>query len=246
MEVSMLCARMMQKSIMAATALPLWAWPLTVVVVVLVIGDVLLRRFRARAPRPDAAADSAEAEPSSPVPPRQDGAHWHRWRDGVVRLPDGRRLGYRDHRPVPHAETASHAHAHAHGPRQGRGQGQAAPGAQRRTSTHGDDDDKEEEAVLFYLHGLMGSRREFFGYRRDFAARHVRMIAVDRPGYGLSTYSPNRRCIADFADDIVALADHLHVRRFAVVGWSSGGCYALACAARIPPDRLLHVGTAAL
>jgi len=101
----------------------------------------------------------------------------------------------------------------------------------------------DDAAVLFYLHGLMGSRLEFFGYRSEFAARPVRIIAVDRPGYGLSSYSERRRLV-DFADDLLELADQLHIARFAVVGWSSGGCYALACAARIPKTRLVSVGTA--
>jgi pimeloyl-ACP methyl ester carboxylesterase len=45
------------------------------------------------------------------------------------------------------------------------------------------------------------------------------------------------------ATDILALANHLQLQRFAVVGWSSGGCYALAAAAYLPPHRCVRVTT---
>jgi pimeloyl-ACP methyl ester carboxylesterase len=47
----------------------------------------------------------------------------------------------------------------------------------------------------------------------------------------------------DLADDVQALADRLGLERFAVVGFSAGGGYALACAARLP-DRISAVGLA--
>jgi len=46
------------------------------------------------------------------------------------------------------------------------------------------------------------------------------------------------------ADDVVAVADQLGVRRFAVLGMSIGGPYALACAVQ-HPDRVTAVGVAA-
>jgi pimeloyl-ACP methyl ester carboxylesterase len=45
------------------------------------------------------------------------------------------------------------------------------------------------------------------------------------------------------ADDVHALADRLGLDRFAVVGFSAGGGYALACAARMP-ERISTVGLA--
>lgn len=59
------------------------------------------------------------------------------------------------------------------------------------------------------------------------------MIGVDRPGFGLSTFKPNRT-IRDFTTDIRFLVDHLGIDRFALIGYSSGGPYALACAASMP------------
>jgi len=51
----------------------------------------------------------------------------------------------------------------------------------------------------------------------------LHLIAPDRPGYGLSDFYPRGRTIADYPDDVVALADSLGVDRFAVFGASGGG-----------------------
>jgi pimeloyl-ACP methyl ester carboxylesterase len=62
----------------------------------------------------------------------------------------------------------------------------------------------------------------------------VRLIAVDRPGYGGSSDPPAGYSYARFAADLAALADALGVEGFAVAGHSSGGPYALAAAALLP------------
>jgi pimeloyl-ACP methyl ester carboxylesterase len=55
----------------------------------------------------------------------------------------------------------------------------------------------------------------------------VRLISADRPGIGLSDPLPDRT-IQDWACDIGALVEQLDIDRFAVMGWSMGGQYALA------------------
>lgn len=67
----------------------------------------------------------------------------------------------------------------------------------------------------------------------------VRLITFDRPGYGDSSDQPGRR-VADAADDARAIADHLGLGRFAVVGTSGGGPHALATAALLP-DRVTRL-----
>jgi pimeloyl-ACP methyl ester carboxylesterase len=63
-----------------------------------------------------------------------------------------------------------------------------------------------------------------------------RIIGLDRPGIGLS--SPHLyESILDFVPDLELLLDHLDVGRFAVVGLSGGGPYALATAFALP-DRV--------
>jgi pimeloyl-ACP methyl ester carboxylesterase len=74
------------------------------------------------------------------------------------------------------------------------------------------------------------------------AAAGVRLLTVDRPGYGGSGPRPDPTLLG-WADDVQALADRLGLDRFAVVGFSAGGGYALACAARMP-ERVSAVGLA--
>ncbi|WP_225732229.1 MULTISPECIES: alpha/beta fold hydrolase [unclassified Nocardia] len=86
-------------------------------------------------------------------------------------------------------------------------------------------------------HGAPGSHVEAVAFAHD-AAREVgvRLIAIDRPGMGMSEFSPRRR-ILDWADTVTAIADDFELDKFAVLGASGGGPYALACAYRLP-DRV--------
>jgi pimeloyl-ACP methyl ester carboxylesterase len=117
--------------------------------------------------------------------------------DRVIRLADGRRLGY--------AETGD-----AHG-----------------------------RPVLFF-HGF-GTTRVICPPDESARELGIRLIALDRPGIGLSDRSPGRRLL-DWPADVAELAERLSLASFDVVGWSGGGPYALACAAALS-DR---VGSVAL
>lgn len=88
-----------------------------------------------------------------------------------------------------------------------------------------------------YFHGLLGSRLESNFDAQASLVHGVLFISVDRPGYGLSTYSPKRSYL-DFVLDVEELLNYLALSKVLVIGFSSGGPYALACAARIP-ERLL-------
>lgn len=94
---------------------------------------------------------------------------------------------------------------------------------------------------LLYFHGFPMSRLEAWGTDAIARNRGIRVIAIDRPGYGLSTYQPNRR-IVDWPTDVQDFARHVNLSRFAILGSSGGGPYALACAYALPPDMLLGVG----
>ncbi|MFM2423212.1 MAG: hypothetical protein RL291_1742, partial [Pseudomonadota bacterium] len=63
-------------------------------------------------------------------------------------------------------------------------------------------------------------------------ARGVKIIAPDRPGYGGSSPHPGRTLQTTTADH-VALADHLKLDRFPVLGVSGGGPYSVALAAAL-------------
>jgi pimeloyl-ACP methyl ester carboxylesterase len=99
------------------------------------------------------------------------------------------------------------------------------------------------DPVVCYQHGAPGSRWELLGLDDAFATTGLRVVTPDRPGYGGSTPHPGRTT-ADWADDVAALADHLGVDRFTVVGLSSGGPYAVACAALLG-DRVVGAVVAA-
>ncbi len=95
---------------------------------------------------------------------------------------------------------------------------------------------------LLYFHGSPGSRLAWDLFVADGVAEelHIRAIVPDRPGMGLSGFQPGRR-VGDWPADVVALADHLGLTRFAVLGYSGGGPYAVACALQIP-QRITRVG----
>jgi pimeloyl-ACP methyl ester carboxylesterase len=109
-----------------------------------------------------------------------------------------------------------------------------------RTLAYLDSGDPEGHPV-FYFHGspgsrLEGSRLEGLMYDELNQQLGIRMIVLDRPGYGLSDFQEDRTYL-DWADDVSEVADHLGIDRFAVLGWSSGGPHAAAVAHEIP-ERL--------
>lgn len=92
---------------------------------------------------------------------------------------------------------------------------------------------------VLYFHGYPGSRLEARVAATAAARLGLRLLSVDRPGFGQSTFQSRRR-IGNWAADIGALADQLGLQRFSIVGVSGGGPYALACAARLA-HRLARV-----
>jgi pimeloyl-ACP methyl ester carboxylesterase len=97
--------------------------------------------------------------------------------------------------------------------------------------------------ALLYFHGHPGARLEARFLAGPSAQLGVRLIGIDRPGMGLSSFQAGRRLL-DWPEDVVELADYLKLDRFAVVGFSGGGPYALACAYQIP-QRLTSCGIVA-
>jgi pimeloyl-ACP methyl ester carboxylesterase len=99
-----------------------------------------------------------------------------------------------------------------------------------------------EGIPVFYFHGFPSSRLDWQLFNNDIAlaGHNVRIIASDRPGYGLSDFKRGRKML-DWPEDVTELADNLHIDRFAVLGISGGGPYAASCAYRIN-DRLTKAG----
>lgn len=88
---------------------------------------------------------------------------------------------------------------------------------------------------VFYFHGFPSSRLDWPLFDPDDTAAELnaRIIAVDRPGTGLSDFKRGRELL-DWPDDVIELADALQVDRFAVLGISGGGPFTAACAFKIP------------
>jgi len=91
------------------------------------------------------------------------------------------------------------------------------------------------------LHGFPNARN--FGALFDAAGREhgLRVLAPERPGFGVSDPSPGR-ALTDWPADLDAFADALDLGTVPVLGVSGGGPYALASAARL--DRVERVGVA--
>lgn len=92
---------------------------------------------------------------------------------------------------------------------------------------------------LVFLHCSPGSRL-FCPDEAATAAEGVRLITVDRPGYGGSDPSPDPT-LAAFARDIARLIDHLWLGQVGLMGWSAGGQHAAAGAALLQ-DRVSTLG----
>ncbi len=86
---------------------------------------------------------------------------------------------------------------------------------------------------VFYFHGFPSCRVEA-EVVDEAARRHlVRLIAIDRPGFGGSDFKEDRS-IPDWPSDVREVAAQLGIPRFSVLGVSGGGPYVAACAAKIP------------
>ena len=83
---------------------------------------------------------------------------------------------------------------------------------------------------VFYFHGIPGSRIDGRVTAEAIAAAGLRLIALDRPGFGSSSPVPRKRTYAGWADDVENLAGALGIDRFAILAYSAGGPYALAAA----------------
>lgn len=85
---------------------------------------------------------------------------------------------------------------------------------------------------LIYSHGWPSSRLQARLLHHLARERGMRVLALDRPGIGQSTYQPGRTLEA-WPSLVAAFADALEIGSFAQLGVSGGGPYVLACAAML-------------
>lgn len=92
---------------------------------------------------------------------------------------------------------------------------------------------------VFFFHGTPHSRL-WCPDEEETRSAGVRLISVDRPGFGRSDLQLGRR-LTDWPADVAELAEALDIERFAVAGFSGGGPYAAACSVLIG-DRVTRAG----
>lgn len=113
--------------------------------------------------------------------------------------------------------------------------------------TYTDEGPAAAPAVLA-LHGIPGSVRDF-RYLGAALAPRLRLVRLDLPGFGGSAPIPaGVRSLEGRARAVRALADHLGLGRYAVLGHSMGGASAMVAAARDPQrvSRLVLVNSVGL
>ena len=103
-----------------------------------------------------------------------------------------------------------------------------------------DDVGDPDGAPVVYLHGAPDCRLARHPDDGLAAAAGVRLVAVDRPGYGWS--DPPAPDLLTFGDELGLLLDHLGVDRCAVAAWSAGAPWAFGTAAALG-DRVTGVVT---
>src|SRR5262245_11625054 len=89
------------------------------------------------------------------------------------------------------------------------------------------------QPAVLWCHGGPGNRLEPLLVAADAARAGLRLIGIDRPGYGRSTPQPGRT-IGGWTADALAVVDHLGIDQCVALGASTGGAYALALAAHSP------------
>lgn len=99
-------------------------------------------------------------------------------------------------------------------------------------------DNQADGPVIVFQHGLTGDHRQITG---TFTATDYRLITLECRGHGGSDLGPvSELSISTFADDVMALMDHLKLTRVSVAGISMGAAMCAVLAARYP-DRIKSV-----
>ncbi|SMQ61735.1 Pimeloyl-ACP methyl ester carboxylesterase [Devosia lucknowensis] len=94
--------------------------------------------------------------------------------------------------------------------------------------------------AVILAHGGMGNAGNFGHQVPALLDAGYRVIAIDSRGHGRSDWDGGAFSYAQFADDALAILDHLGIERAALVGWSDGACTGLALA-KAHPERVAGV-----
>lgn len=88
--------------------------------------------------------------------------------------------------------------------------------------------DPDGEPVLYH-HGWPGTCFEILPFAKQAEKFGVKIIGIDRPGCGHSDYQKNRT-VHNWIDDLDEILRELAVQEFSLIGFSTGGIYAIETA----------------
>lgn len=92
---------------------------------------------------------------------------------------------------------------------------------------------EDKRDTVIFLHGWGGDASAFY-FCAERLKREMRCVLADCAGFGKSAEPKAPYTVADYAADVLSLADGLGAERFALVGHSFGGRVALELAAHHP------------
>ena len=96
---------------------------------------------------------------------------------------------------------------------------------------------RDGEAVVFFPGAGFGRQNVPTPFADLLEKKSVRLIAVDRPGYGASDPHPNRT-YKDWAEDVKQLLNHIGIDRARFVAHSAGTPH-LAAVCRFAPEKVI-------
>ncbi len=93
----------------------------------------------------------------------------------------------------------------------------------------------EAHQIILYFVGTPGTRNYVTATQIEQLEkyRNICFIALERPGFGLST-TLYRRSIIDYPKDVAEFAEKMNITKCSIIGYSGGGPFALACAYKLP------------
>ena len=89
------------------------------------------------------------------------------------------------------------------------------------------------QTALIFVHGWGGNKSDFI-HQVDYFSPSYKTICIDLPGFGESGNNRIDWTIKNFAEDVIALMDHLKIEEAVLVGQSMGGIVILEVAKKIP------------
>lgn len=89
------------------------------------------------------------------------------------------------------------------------------------------------DEVILLIHGNMTSSKHW-DLLIDVLNPKYKVYAVDLRGFGFSSYHEKITSIKDFSDDLKMFVDRIGIKKFSLIGWSTGGAVSMQFAIDYP------------